>query len=175
MILIGLGSNLSTQAGPPSDTVLAAVEELRKRGIDVAKLSPFYASAPLGPADQPWYVNAVAELESDLAGPEACLDRLHAIERIFGRRRAERWQARGLDLDLLDWHGAVRPNASSWRRAAEASAAPQSLVLPHPGLHRRRFVLQPLLDIAPAWRHPVLKRSAVDMIARIKGQEIERI
>jgi len=175
MILIGLGSNLATSSGGPRDTVLAAIEALRRAGYAVVRFSPLYTTAPVGPADQPWFVNAVVELKVSLTDPEECLHRLHAIERAFDRRRTKRWQARSLDLDLLDWHGVVRPDAAAWRQAVETTSASENLVLPHPRLHLRRFVLQPLLDIAPAWRHPVLGRTAGEMVAAVEGQAIERL
>lgn len=174
MILIGLGSNLATPAGPPRDTVLAAVDTLRADGLGVTALSALYASAPVGPADQPWFVNAVAALDCNLA-PEALIDRLQEVERAFGWRRERRWHARGLDLDLLDWHGQVRPDPASWTAFIDDTAPPQQLVLPHPRLHLRRFVLRPLLDIAPAWRHPVWRRPASQLLAQIEGQPVERL
>lgn len=175
MILIGLGGNLATAAGPPRETILASVEALRAGGIGVSALSPLYASAPVGPADQPRFVNAVAALDCDLP-PHALLDRLQAVEQSFGRRRnGRRWQARGLDLDLLDWHGQVRPDPVSWRALIDATSPPEQLALPHPRLHLRRFVLLPLIDIAAGWRHPVLGTPASDLLERIEGQDVERL
>ena len=90
------------------------------------------------PSDQPWYVNAVARIETALA-PEKLLARLHDIEREFGRVRGVANEARTLDLDLLDYDGLVRAGAPT---------------LPHPRLADRAFVLLPLRDVAPEWRHP---------------------
>lgn len=139
MIYIGLGSNLPSAAGSPSNTVKAALSRLPQSGIQVRKVSPWYESAPVPASDQPWFVNGVAEVETELA-PQALLAELLAIEQEFGRERGQANAARSLDLDLLDHHGAVLDGDP---------------VLPHPRLHQRAFVLYPLADVAPNWIHPV--------------------
>jgi 2-amino-4-hydroxy-6-hydroxymethyldihydropteridine diphosphokinase len=142
---------------------------MRRRNIDVAAASPFYVTAAVGSARQPPYVNAVALLDTTLA-PEALLRVLKAIERDSGRRGGRPWGPRTLDIDILDYGGQVR----RWRkgRPAFAAAGPRPLVLPHPLAHERPFVLRPLLDVAPRWRHPALKRSARDLLpqASKRGQ-----
>lgn len=149
MILIGLGANLpSARFGPPKKTLEAALDELESRGIRVVKRSRWYSSAPLPPSGQPRYLNAVAAVETDLA-PAALLDLLHAIERDFGRRRTVRDAAREIDLDLLAYGDLI-----------SAHSPP---ILPHPRLAERAFVLLPLCDIDPAWRHPQLGRSASEL------------
>jgi 2-amino-4-hydroxy-6-hydroxymethyldihydropteridine diphosphokinase len=129
---IGLGSNLDH----PREQLRRAIAELGQLPqTALVNCSPLYASKPVGPQDQPDYVNAVAELETQLA-PLALLDELQAIERAHGRRRdGPRWGPRTLDLDILlygDW--IIRE---------------QRLVVPHPELAHRAFVLKPLYDIAP--------------------------
>jgi len=174
MILIGLGSNLTTQAGGPSETLDAALTALEDMGARPARRSAYYTSAPIGPPDQPWFVNAVAELDSPL-DPEALLQALHALEARFARRREMRWQARTLDLDLLDWHGTIRPDYTDWKAAAASSQAPARLILPHPQLHRRRFVLDPLTEIAPDWRHPVFGCAAGALLESVRDQAVNRL
>jgi len=174
VILLGLGSNLPTAAGDPRRTIAAALEALEGSGLEVLHCSPFYTTAPMGVDDQPWFVNAVARLRADGA-PEVLLAQLHETEAAFGRRRTRRWDARALDLDLLDWEGTVRPDLARWRRAAESDAAPPYLVLPHPRLHRRRFVLEPLADIAADWRHPVLDETAGELLATVADQPVLRL
>lgn len=152
MILIGLGSNLTSEAGPPAATLNEALKQFPLYGIVVVARSRFYESEPVPRSDQPWFVNAVAQVETALL-PDDLLSRLHAIEHGFGRVRRERNEARTLDLDLLDYDGSVRDGGQ--------------LLLPHPRLHERAFVLKPLLELAPDWHHPTLDRSAVDLLAAL--------
>ena len=153
MILIGIGSNLAAPAfGSPEDTVSAAVAQLPAVGIRVVLRSRWYRSAPVPPSDQPWYVNGVAAVETRLT-PTALLAALLLLETRFGRRRSVPNAARTLDLDLLDYDG--RQSAS------------ERLTLPHPRLHERRFVLAPLAEIAPDWRHPRRGVSAKELLRRL--------
>jgi 2-amino-4-hydroxy-6-hydroxymethyldihydropteridine diphosphokinase len=123
----------------------------------VEAVSSFYETAAVGRAGQPPYVNAAALIDTPLP-PEALLRLLKRIERSAGRRGGSPWGPRTLDIDLLDYKGLVK----HWRkgRPSFAQAGLRPLVLPHPWLAERPFVLRPLLDIAPDWRHPVLKRTA---------------
>ncbi|MFQ5348229.1 MAG: 2-amino-4-hydroxy-6-hydroxymethyldihydropteridine diphosphokinase [Rhodothalassiaceae bacterium] len=176
MIHIALGSNLASPAGPPRQTLDAALTHLEGCGIRVMACSPFYESAALGTPDpQPPYVNAVAAVSLRGATPETLLSTLLAVERAFGRRREGFRAARTLDLDLLDWHGEVLPDPESWRAAADGEAVPGPLFLPHPRLHRRRFVLAPLADLAPCWRHPVLGTGITALLAATAEQELRRL
>jgi 2-amino-4-hydroxy-6-hydroxymethyldihydropteridine diphosphokinase len=153
VILIGLGSNLPSSAGAPERTLRAALTALESVDVHVVARSRFYESEPVPRSDQPLFVNAVAALTTTLS-PERLLARLHEIEASFGRLRRERNEARTLDLDLLDFDGLVR----------DGDVAP---ILPHPRLSSRAFVLAPLADIAPEWRHPVSGRSAADLLAAL--------
>ena len=159
MILIAIGSNLAAPGFvSPQDTVESAVAELPAIGIAVVARSPWYLSKPMPASDQPWFVNGVAAVATELP-PETLLGRLLALEIRFGRARGARNAARSLDLDLLDYDG---------RQCATAT-----LVLPHPRLHERRFVLVPLGDIVPDWRHPTLGATAAELVALLpSGQPI---
>jgi len=155
VIVIGLGSNLPGRDGaPPAETLKLALARLSDCGVEVIAVSPFYKSEPVPKSDQPWFVNAVAQIETEL-GPEDLLTRLHEVEEVFGRARRIRNEARILDLDLLDYQGQVTPNPR---------AGP---VLPHPRMQQRRFVLKPLADLAPEWRHPVLGKSAKELLDEV--------
>ena len=112
--------------------------------------SRWYMSQPVPPSDQPWYVNGVVAVETALA-PPALLEALLAVEAGFGRRRSAPNAARTLDLDLLDYDG--------------TQCVSERLVLPHPRLHERRFVLAPLAEIAPQWRHPRSGKTAAELLA----------
>jgi 2-amino-4-hydroxy-6-hydroxymethyldihydropteridine diphosphokinase len=163
MILLGLGANLpSASHGRPEATLAAALAALAAEGVTVERLSPWYRSAPV-PAvdDQPWYVNGVAVVTTQL-GPAGLLLLLHRVEQRFGRVRRERNEPRVLDLDLLDYDGLVQPDGTA--------------VLPHPRLHERAFVLLPLRDVAPDWRHPARGSGVDELIAALPpGQQVERL
>jgi 2-amino-4-hydroxy-6-hydroxymethyldihydropteridine diphosphokinase len=153
VIFLALGANLPHPGiGPPRAVLEAALARLDAEGVRVLRRSRWYASPPWPPSDQPWYVNGVAEVESALP-PADLLARLHAVEAGFGRERGVRNAARVLDLDLVDWHGRIDPEGTP--------------ALPHPRMHERGFVLLPLAELAPDWRHPVTGTPIGDLIARL--------
>lgn len=156
VILLGIGGNLPTaEFGPPRETLTAALAALPERGISVFARSRWYRSEPVPPSAQPWFINAVAILETAL-DPRALLDALLALEAQFGRVRGARNAARSLDLDLLDYNGRLVDS--------------ERLILPHPRLHERRFVLAPLAELAPGWRHPRLGLGAGALLARLPSE-----
>jgi 2-amino-4-hydroxy-6-hydroxymethyldihydropteridine diphosphokinase len=163
-IFIGLGANLPHERfGSPRETLEAALVELGRHGVKTVRLSPWYRTAPVPASDQPWYVNSVAEVASGLSA-DALLDELHAVEADFGRARTVLNAARPIDLDLLDFHGEI------------AAGGPGRATLPHPRLAGRAFVLLPLADLAPDWRHPVTATPIRDLLAALPaGQTAERI
>ena len=161
MILVGIGSNLASPGfASPLDTAAAALAAMAASGVSVVQRSRWYLSEPVPRSDQPWYVNAVLAVETPLA-PLPLLDRLLGLEDRFERRRRVRNAARTLDLDLLDYDG----------RRCES----ERLVLPHPRLHERRFVLAPLAEIAPDWRHPRLGLIAAELLARLPPDQPVRV
>ena len=159
--LVGLGANCPGPWGTPSSAIAQALGEIDRAHIDVAAVSPLYATEAVGNARQPAYVNAVALLGTTLS-PEALLRVLKGIERRSGRRGGRPWGPRTLDIDIIDYDGLVR----HWRgRMADfRRAGPRPLILPHPLAQERPFVLQPLMDVAPDWRHPVLQKSAAELL-----------
>jgi 2-amino-4-hydroxy-6-hydroxymethyldihydropteridine diphosphokinase len=162
VILIGIGGNLeSAQFGPPRDTLTAALAALKEKRIRILTRSGWYRTEPVPRSDQPWFVNAVVSLATEL-GAKDLLNALQATERQFGRVRGELNAPRILDLDILDYQGEVMDTTS--------------LVLPHPRLHERRFVLIPIAEIAPDWRHPILELTAVQLLAQLSSeQRIQRL
>ncbi|HEY6982286.1 2-amino-4-hydroxy-6-hydroxymethyldihydropteridine diphosphokinase [Reyranella sp.] len=163
-IYIGVGGNLAhPQFGPPRATLEAALRDLERRGSHLERLSPWYRSSPIPASDQPWYLNAVARIATSLPA-DALLARLHAVEEAFGRVRSVANAARTIDLDLLDFRGEV------------AAGGPGKATLPHPRLSGRAFVLRPLADLAPDWRHPVSGISIDALVAALPpNQLIERL
>lgn len=163
MILLGLGSNLTTGRFKSSQDVLeSALNALEKRNIRIVRRSSWYRSAPLPPSDQPWFVNGVAWAETSLS-PQALLEALHAVEAEYGRVRGAPNASRTLDLDLLAYGDRVIDE-------------PGGLKLPHPRLAERAFVLQPLAELAPRWRHPVSGLTPDALLARLPaGQTVERV
>ena len=163
MILVGLGSNLTTAQHSTSDKILdSAIKSLEKRGLDVIERSSWYRSAPVPASDQPWFVNGVVSLRTKLS-PNDLLRVLHEIEGEYGRIRSVRNASRTLDLDLLAYDDVVLD-------------APGGLKLPHPRLAERAFVLRPLAEVAPCWRHPVSGLTAAEMLAALPpGQEVEQL
>ena len=147
---IALGSNLGDRAG----TLRAAFAALsRLPGIQGARLSPFYETEPVGPP-QPAYLNACAHLEVDDPDPRSFLRALLDTEGAFGRVRGERWGPRTLDLDLLMFGRVVLDEPG--------------LILPHPRMQERAFVLKPLADLDPGLRHPVSGRTVAELLASVE-------
>lgn len=168
MILVALGANLPGPDGAPAietcRRAAAALDALP--GLRLRALSRWYATAPIPPRPGvPDYVNGVALLElrpgATAPAPEALLAALQAIEAGAGRVRPYPNAPRTLDLDLLDLDGLVR-------------AGPDP-ILPHPRMQARAFVLAPLADIAPCWAHPVLGRSAAELLAGLGPQEVRAL
>ncbi len=147
--LIGLGANIPSFAGPPAQTLKAALAVLAKAGVEITALSPFYETEAWPDPAAPPFLNAVAALRT-LLQPVALMTLLHEVETTFGRKRSVPNAPRTLDLDLLDYAGQVREG---------------TITLPHPRLAERRFVLEPLKVVAPVWRHPV---SGLDVDALLR-------
>ena len=159
MILIGVGSNIpGPQGATPRQNCHNALKLLEDSGVTISRRSRWYRSAPIPPSDQPWFINGVVAVEAASLEPEPLLELLHQIELEFGRRRSQPNAPRPLDLDILDFDGRITsPDAN--------------VVLPHPRMHQRAFVLMPLSEIAPDWRHPVIGDTVFDLIAALPDDQ----
>lgn len=159
---IGLGANLQHPVyGSPRQTLEAAIAALQAAGLDIVARSSWYESAPVPLADQPWYVNGVVAVHSNLSAADL-LAILHRIEAEFGRVRSVVNAPRVVDLDLLDHRGESRPGGAG------------DPVLPHPRMAERGFVLLPLQEVAPDWRHPVSGQPLATLIAQLPGDQTTR-
>jgi len=160
MILIGLGSNVPGPWGNPRQTIETALQRLNDPPCALIRASTLIVSKPFGVSDQPDFVNGVASIKTQLS-PEKLMAHLHDIELSADRRRTVRWGPRTLDLDLLDYDGLIL-NGDGESRGHQLP-----LVLPHPGIGERTFVLEPIAEIAPDWKHPVLGLLASELLQKI--------
>ena len=160
MILIALGSNLKSETyGDPIKNCHKALEFLEKR-FELEKVSNFYETEPIPKSNQEMYVNGVVSVKTNLL-PEKILDELMNIEKIFKRVRHFKNESRVIDLDLLCYNEIILKD--------------KYLQLPHPRMHLRRFVMQPLCDINKDWEHPLLKEKAKNILKNLANQKIYNI
>jgi 2-amino-4-hydroxy-6-hydroxymethyldihydropteridine diphosphokinase len=162
-IFVALGANLPSAAyGEPRATLEAALSLLAAENVAVLRRSSWWRSGPQPVSDQPDFINAVVEIDTAMR-PADLLQLLHRIESACGRVRNQRWEARALDLDLIDYRG---------QQDAGREAGP---VLPHPRMAERLFVLLPLQEIAPDWRHPADGRDLAALIAAAHPMRINKL
>ncbi|MBV9072920.1 MAG: 2-amino-4-hydroxy-6-hydroxymethyldihydropteridine diphosphokinase [Acidobacteria bacterium] len=157
---LSIGSNL----GDREANLRAAIAALKDVG-DVTRTSSFYETEPMELREQPWFLNCVVELKTELQ-PRELLTSILAIEQRLGRKRDLPKGPRIIDLDLLLFNGSTvhEPQTSG------LGEAERSFEVPHPAMHRRRFVLEPLSEIAPAVRHPRLGKTASELLQELPAQ-----
>jgi 2-amino-4-hydroxy-6-hydroxymethyldihydropteridine diphosphokinase len=160
---IALGSNRRHgRHGPPAGVLRAALQALAERGVTIERGSPIHRTRAVGPAGRA-FANAAAIVSTRLDPPQL-LAEIKAIERSFGRRPGRRWGPRVLDLDIILW------SEGCWEDGGK-----KGLVVPHPAMRERGFVLEPLAEIAPAWRDPISGATVRQLLARhTKRQPLHR-
>lgn len=172
LVLIAVGSNEASVWGDATTTVQKASEAVAQLSDEKAKISHLYANPAFPAGSGPDYVNAAIVIQSCLS-PHKILAELHSIEQQAERKRKVRWGQRTLDLDLIAVGDLILPDQdvhAYWRdlpMQEQQRQTPPELILPHPRLQDRAFVLIPLLDVAPNWRHPVLGQSVRKMCAAL--------
>lgn len=160
---IGIGANLPGSGyATPRATCEAAIKALVMAGIKIENQSRWYKSAPVPASDQPWFINGIISTKS-LMGASALIGVLQEIEKTFGRTRTTKNAARTLDLDLIAYADTV----SGWEHGSDTS-----LILPHPRMTERGFVLLPLREISPDWCHPVFKTTLDELISKLDPSQL---
>jgi len=154
-VYLGLGSNLGDRRG----MLLATLAALESSHLRIARASPIYETEPMDVPDQNWFLNLVAEVETDLF-PLQLLHRIGKIESQMGRRRLTPKGPRTVDIDILLFGNAM--------------VKMPRLEIPHPRFRDRRFVLAPLADLAPNLRDPVTRKTVAELLGELKGQTVRK-
>ena len=158
-IIIGVGGNIYSENGcHPIEVCKTAIDSLIQYSIKVEKQSKWYSSEPIPKSDQPNFFNCVISATTKLNEYDV-LRYLHKIENKFGRKRNLINEARTIDLDLIDYSSKVLQN--------------NTITIPHPRAHLRKFVMGPLGEINPKWTHPILKLNVFEILKSLNEQKLE--
>ena len=158
MIYIGIGSNLNGKNNEtPLQNCKKALVELKKE-VNICKISSWYKSEPIPVSNQPWFINGVIEISTNKSSLDL-LEFILSIEEVFGRVREKKNEARILDLDIIDYKKKIL-------------YIKNKLIIPHPRMHERSFVLQPLSELNPKWIHPIKKKGLKELISNLNDKNV---
>jgi len=162
LIYIGIGSNLNGKNNEtPLQNCKKALVELKKE-VNICKISSWYKSEPIPVSNQPWFINGAIEISTNKSSLDL-LEFILSIEEVFGRVREKKNEARILDLDIIDYKKKIL-------------YIKNKLIIPHPRMHERSFVLQPLSELNPKWMHPIKKKGIKELIRNLNDkQKISKI
>tara|TARA_R110002096_G_scaffold14582_2_gene50607 strand:+ start:23559 stop:24140 length:582 start_codon:yes stop_codon:yes gene_type:complete len=166
--LVAFGSNVSDDINESFRIVNLALSELNNKSIKIDSISKYYQTPAFPTGAGPDFVNCAA-LGKTTAAPDELLTMFHAIEANLGRKRVQRWGQRSVDIDLIFYEDFVKPDLKTFQNwvdlplADQMTETPEQLLLPHPRVQDRAFVLIPLMDVAPDWNHPVLQKTVSEM------------
>ncbi len=178
--LITLGANLPSATGTALQTLEKSLELFALESLQVNRISKWFSTPAFPAGSGPDFVNGAVMVQTSLA-PSDVLSALHRIEAAMGRTRENRWEPRLCDLDLIAYDDLILPDLATFKQwkaldlASQKTKTPDQLVLPHPRIQDRSFVLVPLHDIAPDWVHPVTGITVSEMLAAIPTADLAEI
>lgn len=178
--LISLGSNKAVNNEAPKTVLDHCLRMLDRESVTILSISQFYSTPAFPKGSGPDFVNAAASISTSLSAQDL-LNLLHTIEADLGRTRTSRWEQRIIDIDLLAYGKNVLPDIDMYTHwlnlplEKQKKEAPSELILPHPRIADRPFVLVPLRDIAPNWTHPVSKKTVLEMLEIYSEADIAEI
>lgn len=172
LIIVALGANQPSRVGNPQQTLDFALKLIAQKAVIVARVSSWWRTPAVPAESGPDFVNGVAVIKCNFTQSEL-MTALHNVENQIGRVRDQRWGPRVCDIDLIAWDDVIAPGLPELSRLMALGAnaidepAPSDLILPHPRMHERAFVLAPMAEVAPDWRHPVLGLTTEEMLAKL--------
>lgn len=178
--IIATGSNILNSLREGLPPVEAALKLLSSESVEIISQSPLYKTKAFPAGSGPDFTNGAVLCETTLSA-QGLLAYLHKIESQLGRTRSQRWEPRIIDLDLIDFDGTIAPDPvqyQKWRDLPlenQMKQAPETLILPHPRLQERVFVLVPMRDIAPDWVHPVSGKTLDQLLSRFSKAQLAEI
>lgn len=180
IVYLAFGSNQADQLEQSVEIIKSSYALLDDESVNVTTISPFFQTPAFPAGNGPDYVNSVVRAQTEL-DPHNLLSVLHDVEARLGRKRKRRWGARVIDIDLLDYQGCILPTQEIyhyWRDMVlnlQKTTWPDDLILPHPRIQDRGFVLVPLKAVAPDWVHPVTHEAIDVLIKQIDPNELKEI